>query len=96
MVSGFMQHVSWLRDFQSIATLRRLSFRLLIIAVFVGLWPWHSVALATTVLCLALAGFCTVLAIVFREPVLGPALNRWDEAAILSCVALFAYFLSWG
>jgi len=31
-----MQHMSWLRDFQSIATLGRLSFRLLILAWAAG------------------------------------------------------------
>jgi hypothetical protein len=31
---------------------------------------------------------------VFGEPVLGSALNRWDEAAVLFCVAPFAYLFS--
>jgi hypothetical protein len=88
-----MQHMSWLR-IQSIATLGRLSFRLLILAVFATLWPGQQVALATAVLCLTLATACAVSATVFGEPVLGSALNRWDEAAVLFCVALFAYLLS--
>ena len=86
--------MSWLRDFQSIAALGRLSFRLLILAVFGTLWPWQQVALAMAVLCLTLATACAVSATVFGEPVLGSALNRWDEAAVLFCVAPFAYLFS--
>ena len=57
--------MSWLRDFQSIAALGRLSFRLLILAVFGTLWPWQQVALAMAVLCLTLATACAVSATVF-------------------------------
>jgi len=88
-----MRQTPKLRDLNS-ATLHRLGFRLLIVGIFATLWPGHSVALTVAALCLVLAVLCAVAAVTFGEPILGPALNRWDEALVLCCVALLAYLLS--
>ena len=75
-------------DSSSIATLKRLSFRLIVVLVFAALWPGSSVTMVTGAFCILLAGACLIAANALSEPFGGPNLNRWDEAIFLFGVGL--------
>ena len=82
-----MQHMSWLRDFQSIATLGRLSFRLLILAWAAGCFG-NGCPLPYSRDGLRGVGNSVWGTSRWVSP------HRWDEAAVLFCVAPFAYLFS--
>ena len=79
----------------STLTTLRFAVRLVVVAGFVALWPDPTTLRAgTAALCVALATACFVSAAFFKEPLLGPELNHWHEAAALFGVGLLAYFAS--
>jgi hypothetical protein len=73
-------------DPTSIASLWRLTFRLLVVAAFATLWPGEATAKTTALLCYLLAAGCLVAAIAFGERWAGLSLNRWHEAVVLLMV----------
>jgi hypothetical protein len=79
----------------SIATLRRLTFRLLVVAAFAVLWPGPSAAIATGALSMLLGAGCLVAAHAFGETFRGHVLNRWHEAAILFVIGILIFLGSY-
>jgi hypothetical protein len=75
----------------SIATLRRLTFRLLVVATFALLWPEPSTAIATAALSMLLGAGCLVAAHAFGETFGAHVINRWDEAAILFVIGILIF-----
>lgn len=76
-------------EFGSGQVVVRLAIRLGILCLFAlasrqPFWP------VLTALFAAAAGLCLVLATLRREPVLGPALTHWDEAAIYAVLSYVA------
>ncbi len=72
---------------QSIATIRRLCGRLLVVVALWVVWPGPFRAEAVAALCACLAVGCGVAAGLRKEPFMSAALNRWFEAVILVLVA---------
>ena len=69
--------------------LSRLSFRRLLLSILlVLLWAKalnpHAVWLGIAMLSGGFALIASALAMLCREPMLGPSLNRWDEATALA------------
>ena len=81
-------------DTISIGALQRLTFRLLVVVAFAGLWPGPRPGMASAVLCAFLAMGCLGAAIALGEPLFGPSLNRWHEAAVLFILACVIFFAS--
>ena len=75
----------------SIATLRRLTFRLLVVVAFAVLWPEPSAATATAAFSILLGAGCLVAAHAFGEPFGVDVLNRWHEAAILFVIGILIF-----
>jgi hypothetical protein len=77
----------------SLATLKRLAFRLLVIVAFAVLWPGPALPIATAALCILLATL--VAAFAHGESLAGPSLNRWHESVVLfaiGCLIVSQYF----
>ena len=81
-------------DTISIGTLQRLTFRLLVVVAFAGLWPGPRPGLASAALSVVLAAGCLGAAIAFGEPLFGSSLNRWHEAAVLFILASVIFLAS--
>ena len=75
----------------SIATLRRLAFRLLVVVAFAVLWPEPSTAIATAAFSILLGAGCLVAAHAFGETFGAHVLNRWHEAAILFVIGIMIF-----
>jgi hypothetical protein len=75
----------------SIATLRRLAFRLLVVVAFAVLWPEPSAAIATAAFSILLGAGCLVAAHAFGETYGARVLNRWHEAAILFVIGILIF-----
>jgi hypothetical protein len=69
--------------------LARFGFRLAIV-VFCAAFAQTSFAYAMVVLLLLSITFCFVWGAIRREPMFGPALTNWDEAAAYACLATLA------
>jgi hypothetical protein len=78
----------------SLATLRRLAFRLMVIVAFAALWPGPAPPIATAALCALLGAACLVTAIAYGESLGGPNLNRWHEAVVLFAIGSLIYLTS--
>ena len=78
----------------SLATLKRLAFRLLVIVAFALLWPGPALPIATAALCVLLASGCLAVAFAHGESLAGPNLNRWHEAVVLFAIGCLIFFTS--
>jgi hypothetical protein len=90
-VAGVSRHTKTMLnrlDSSSIATLKRLIFRLIVVFAFATLWPGWSIAMATAVFCVLLAASCLIAAYTLGEPFGRLGLNHWDEAMILILVGI--------
>jgi peptidoglycan biosynthesis protein MviN/MurJ (putative lipid II flippase) len=79
--------------------LSRLCFRRLLLSIlFVLLWAKalnpHAVWLGIAMLSGGFALIASALAMLRREPMLGPSLNRWDEATALAGLHFLARALT--
>ena len=81
-------------DTISIGALRRLTFRPLVVVVFAGLWPGPRPGMVSAAFCAFLAMGCVGAAIALGEPLFGPNLSRWHEAAVLFILACVIFFAS--
>jgi hypothetical protein len=75
----------------SLATLKRLAFRLCVIVAFAALWPGPAPPIATAALCILLAAGCLVVAYAHGESSVGPSLTRWHEAVVLIAVGVLIF-----
>jgi hypothetical protein len=67
----------------------RFGLRLAIV-VFCAAFAQTSFAYAMVVLLLLSITFCFIWGTLRREPVFGPSLTNWDEAAAYACLATLA------
>jgi hypothetical protein len=80
-------------DPSSIATLKRLSFRLLVIVAVAGLWPGSSAAEATAAFCILFAAACLMAARGLLESFSVSSLSRWQEAIIIFAIGVLAFLM---
>jgi hypothetical protein len=67
-------------QFTSAQVLARFALRIVLLTVFAS-FGVHGFAIAFSALASLAALFCAMMAAIRQEPILGPALTHWDEAA---------------
>jgi hypothetical protein len=81
-------------DPRSRLTFRRLLMSLLLVLLWAKAFNPHAVWLAIAMLSGGFALIASGIAMLCREPLLGPSLNRWDEATALAGLHFLARALT--